>query len=151
MTGLASGFQTLVNAHGASATILPFGATLVELQVPDRHGKLGNVVLGLDDPEAYARQNVFLGAICGRVANRIRDARFTLGGVTYHLDANDPPHHLHGGGRGWYRANWAVAPGGTERAQLTLLHRSPEGDAGYPGAVDARATYRLTDDNELHI
>ena len=95
-------FHTLVNAHGASATILPFGATLVELRVPDRNGKLGNVVLGLDDPEAYARQNVFLGAICGRVANRIRDARFTLRGVTYHLDANDPPHHLHGG-RGWHK------------------------------------------------
>ena len=57
-------------------------------------------MLGLDDPDAYARQNVFLGAICGRVANRIRDARFTLGGVTYHLDANDPPHHLHGGAPG---------------------------------------------------
>lgn len=146
-----TGLHTLVNAHGASATILTLGATLVELRVPDRTGKLGNVVLGLDDPDAYARQNVFLGAICGRVANRIRDARFTLGGVTYHLDANDPPHHLHGGGRGWYRANWAVAPGPAERAALTLLHRSPEGDAGYPGAVDARATYTLTDDNELRI
>lgn len=151
MTGLPSGFHRLVNAHGASATILPFGATLVELRVPDRHGTLGNVVLGLDDPDAYARQNVFLGAICGRVANRIRDARFTLDGVTYHLDANDPPHHLHGGARGWYRADWTVGPGTDDRAALTLLHRSPEGDAGYPGAVDAQATYRLTDDNELRI
>ena len=146
-----TGFHTLINAHGASATILPFGATLVELRVPDRRGQLGNVVLGLDEPAAYARQNVFLGAICGRVANRIRDARFTLAGVTYHLDANDPPHHLHGGGRGWYRVNWTVAPGEVDRAALTLLHHSPEGDAGYPGAVDARATYRLTDDHELHI
>ena len=146
-----TGFHTLVNAHGASATILPFGATLVELRVPDRDGKLGNVVLGLDDPSGYARQDVFLGAICGRVANRIREARFTLAGVTYHLDANDPPHHLHGGARGWYRASWAVAPEQPDPAALTLLHHSPEGDAGYPGAVAARATYTLTDDNELRI
>src|SRR5581483_411998 len=118
-----------------SATILPFGATLVELRVPDRQGKLGNVVLGLDGPEGYARQDVFLGAICGRVANRIRDARFTLRGVTYHLDANDPPHHLHGGARGWYRAAWAVAPDQPGPAVLALHHRSPEGDAGYPGSV----------------
>jgi aldose 1-epimerase len=146
-----TGFHTLVNAQGASATILPFGATLVELRVPDRQGKLGNVVPGLDGPEAYARQDVFLGAICGRVGNRIRDARFTLRGVTYHLDANDPPHHLHGGARGWYRAAWAVAPDQPGPAALALHHRSPEGDAGYPGSVDARVTYTLTDDNELRI
>jgi len=146
-----TGFHTLVNAHGASATILPFGATLAELRVPDRHGNLGNVVLGLDDADAYARQDVFLGAICGRVANRIRDARFMLGGVTYQLDANDPPHHLHGGARGWYRASWVVAPAQPDRAALTLLHHSPEGDAGYPGAVEAQATYTLTDDNELRL
>jgi aldose 1-epimerase len=146
-----TGLHTLINARGASASILPFGATLVELRVPDRDGKMGNVVLGLDDPAAYAQQDFFLGAICGRVANRIRDARFTLAGVTYHLDANDPPHHLHGGARGWYRATWIVAPGEPERAALTLLHHAPEGDAGYPGAVDARATFTLTDDNELRI
>jgi len=146
-----TGLHQLVNAHGASATILPFGATLVELRVPDRDGKLGNFVLGLDDASAYARQDVFLGAICGRVANRIRDARFTLDGVTYHLDANDPPHHLHGGARGWYRADWGLGPEQSDPAALTLVHRSPEGDAGYPGAVEARATYTLTDDNELRI
>jgi aldose 1-epimerase len=146
-----TGLHTLVNARGASAKILPFGATLVELQVPDRDGQLGNVVLGLDDAAAYAAQNFFLGAICGRVSNRIRDARFTLNGVTYHLEANDPPHHLHGGRRGWYRATWTVAPEQRERAALTLFHRAPEGDAGYPGAVDVRAVYTLTDDNQLRL
>lgn len=146
-----TGLHRLVNAQGASASILPFGATLVELKVPDREGQLGNVVLGLDDAAAYAAQNFFLGAICGRVSNRIRDARFTLEGVTYHLDANDPPHHLHGGRRGWYRAAWTVAPEQPDRAAFTLLHRAPEGDAGYPGAVDARAVYTLTEDNQLRI
>jgi aldose 1-epimerase len=148
----ASDLYPLTNTRGATALISPFGATVVELRVPDRAGAFGNVVLGLDDPEAYAAQNFFLGALCGRVCNRIRDARFTLGGVTYQLEANDPPHHLHGGSRGWYRAVWkAVAddhPGG---ATLTLAHDSPEGDAGYPGAVAARATFTLTDENELRI
>ncbi len=152
-----SELHTLVNARGASATILPFGATLVELRVPDREGRLGNVVLGLDDPAGYPRQNFFLGAICGRVSNRIRDARFTLGGVTYHLEANDPPHHLHGGGHGWYRAPWiAKAPAGEPapaagRSSLALAYDSPEGDAGYPGAVKARAVYTLTEDNQLRL
>jgi aldose 1-epimerase len=145
-----SELHTLVNARGASATIAPFGATIVDLRVPDREGRLGNVVLGLDDPADYARQNVFLGAVCGRVSNRIRDARFTLGGVTYHLDANDPPHHLHGGSRGWYRVPWTVeAP--AERSSVALSYHSPEGDAGYPGAVRARAVYTLTDEDQLRL
>jgi aldose 1-epimerase len=152
-----SELQTLVNARGASATIAPFGATLVDLRVPDRQGRLGSVVLGLDDVAGYARQSFFLGAICGRVSNRIRDARFTLGGVTYQLEANDPPHHLHGGGRGWYRVPWivegsaegpAAAEGGSS---LALAYHSPEGDAGYPGAVKARALYTFTDDNQLRL
>lgn len=152
MSGTSGDLHTLTNARGATALISPFGATVVELRVPDRAGVLGNVVLGLDAPGAYAAQNFFLGAICGRVCNRIRDARFTLDGVTYRLEANDPPHHLHGGSRGWYRALWR--PGGNGHhsgAALTLTHDSPEGDAGYPGAVAARATFTLTDDNELRI
>jgi aldose 1-epimerase len=147
-----SELHTLVNTRGASATIAPFGATIVELRVPDREGRLGNVVLGLDDPADYPRQSFFLGAVCGRVSNRIRDARFTLGGVTYHLEANDPPHHLHGGSRGWYRALWKVEDAGTAQgSSLALVHHSPEGDAGYPGAVEARAVYALTDDNQLRL
>jgi aldose 1-epimerase len=149
MSASAPELHTLTNARGATAVISPFGATVVSLRVPDRDERLGDVVLGLDDPAAYVTQGFFLGAICGRVCNRIRDARFTLDGVTYQLEANDPPHHLHGGSRGWYRALWtpaAVAP-----ASLTLAHTSPEGDAGYPGAVAARVTFTLTDENELRI
>jgi aldose 1-epimerase len=144
-----SELHTLFNAGGASATIAPFGATVVEVRVPDREGRLGNVVLGLDDPAGYAKQNVFLGAICGRVCNRIRDARFTLGSVTYHLEANDPPHHLHGGSRGWYRVPWTVEASGP--SSVALACHSPEGDAGYPGAVTARAVYTLTEDNQLRL
>jgi aldose 1-epimerase len=149
MTAAGDGAFTLRNARGASATFIPFGATLVELRMPDREGRLDNVVLGLDDPAAYAEQKFFLGAICGRVANRIRNARFTIDGVTYHLPANDPPHHLHGGPRGWYRVTWEIESSADQ--SLALVHRSPEGESGYPGAVVARAVYTLTDDNALRI
>jgi aldose 1-epimerase len=151
MTPPAGELYTLTNARGATALLTPFGATLLELRVPDRDGRLGNVVLGLDDPAAYARQNFFLGAICGRVSNRIRDARFTLSGVTYQLEANNPPHHLHGGSRGWYRVPWSVVAAPPGGAALALGYHSTEGEAGYPGAVDARAVYTLTDDNKLRI
>ena len=122
-----SELHTLVNARGATATIAPFGATIVELRVPDREGRLGNVVLGLDDPAGYPHQSFFLGAICGRVSNRIRDARFTLGGVTYRLEANDPPHHCTAA------AGAGTAPTGPSRAgsakgsSLALTTTRPKG------------------------
>lgn len=147
-----AGIHTLTNARGSCARVATFGATLVELHVPDRDGRLGDIVLGFDDVAGYARQNFFLGATCGRVANRIRDARFTLDGTTYELEANDPPHHLHGGSRGWHRAAWTAEPfAAADGPAVRLTHLSPDGDAGYPGAVAARVTYTLTDDDRLRI
>lgn len=152
MSATPSDVHTLTNARGSFARIATFGATLVELQVPDRDGHLGNVVLGLDDPGDYAGQNFFLGATCGRVGNRIRNARFTLDGRTYDLEANDPPHHLHGGSRGWHRARWTAEPVTTadgDAVALTLI--SPDGDGGYPGTVEARVIYTLTKYDALRV
>jgi aldose 1-epimerase len=148
----AGDVHTLTNARGSLARVAGYGATLVELQVPDRAGRLGNVVLGLDDVAAYAGQNFFLGATCGRVGNRIRDARFTLDGTTYALEANDPPHHLHGGSRGWYRATWTAEPVTTADGDaVALTHVSRDGDGGYPGTVEARVIYTLTQYDALRI
>jgi aldose 1-epimerase len=144
--------HTLTNARGSLARIATFGATLMELRVPDRDGRLGNVVLGLDDVAAYAAQNFFLGATCGRVGNRIRNARFALDGNSYHLEANDPPHHLHGGSRGWYRAVWTAEPvTSADGEAVALTHVSPDGDAGYPGTVEARVIYTLTKYDALRV
>jgi aldose 1-epimerase len=144
--------RTLTNRRGSFARIATTGATLVELQVPDRNGQLANVVLGLDDVAAYAAQNFFLGATCGRVGNRIRDARFALDGRTYDLEANDPPHHLHGGSRGWYRAVWTAEPVTTaDGPAIALTHVSGDGDAGYPGTVEARVVYTLTEYDALRV
>jgi aldose 1-epimerase len=143
---------TLSNAHGLIATITNHGATLTSLEVPDRQGKLADVVLGLDDVTAYERGTAFLGATVGRVANRIRNATFSLEGKEYHLAANDPPHHLHGGPKGFYRVIWEARPLETpDGAALELTYVSEDGDEGYPGTVMAKTTYTLTDANELKI
>ena len=101
---------TLTNAQGLKAKITNFGATLTSLEVPDRDGKLADVVLGLDDIESYERGTAFLGATVGRVANRIRDAKFKLDAHEYRLAANDPPHHLHGGPKGFFKVVWDPKP-----------------------------------------
>ena len=151
-TSVNEGLCTLDAGNGIVAQVAELGATLVDLRAPDRDGRSDSVVLGLDDVAAYAAQPFFLGAIVGRVANRIRDARFALDGTTYRLEANDPPHHLHGGSNGWYRARWRMEPiAAVDGAAVALTHLSPDGDAGYPGAVTARVVYTLTPAGELRI
>lgn len=143
---------TLSNAHGLKAKITNFGATLTSLEVPDRYGKLADVVLGLDDLESYERGTAFLGATVGRVANRIRDAKFSLDGKDYRLAANDPPHHLHGGPKGFYKVIWDAKPVETPAGpSLELTYVSNDGEEGYPGTLTAKTTYTLSDANELKI
>lgn len=143
---------TLTNAHGLEARITSYGGILVSLRVPDRSGRLADVVLGYDSLEGYLRDKAYFGAIVGRCANRIARARFTLNGTTYELAANDGPHHLHGGLRGFSRALWRPEPAAGDRAPaLALHHTSPDGEDGYPGTVTARVTCTLTDDSELIV
>jgi aldose 1-epimerase len=143
---------TLTNAQGLKAKITNFGATLTSLEVPDRDGKLADIVLGLDDVASYERGTAFFGATVGRVANRIRDAKFKLDGHEYHLAANDPPHHLHGGPRGFYRVIWDPKPFETpEGPALELTYVSKDGEEGYPGTVKVKTTYTLTQANELRV
>lgn len=142
----------LQNGRGLRAKVSSYGGTILELHVPDRNGQTADVVLGLARIEDYERKSPYFGATVGRMANRVRDSRFVLDGKTYTLAANDPPHHLHGGVRGWDKVVWLADPsrGNTDSA-LTLTHTSPAGDEGYPGAVEASVTYRLTDTNELRV
>src|SRR3954470_11035690 len=101
---------TLTNAKGAVAKITNYGAIVTELHVPDRDGKMADVVLGFDNVDDYVKKSPFFGAIVGRVANRIKDATFVLEGKTYTLNANDKPHTLHGGPKGWDKVIWTAAP-----------------------------------------
>jgi aldose 1-epimerase len=143
---------TLINQHGLIAKITNFGAILTELDVPDRKGTSGDVVLGWDTLADYQKNDPHLGSTVGRVGNRIANAKFDLDGKTYKLAANNGPHHLHGGIKGWDKALWdAKARETPDGPSLELTLVSKDGDEGYPGTVHATTTYTLTRDDELRI
>jgi aldose 1-epimerase len=143
---------TLMNKHGLMAKITNFGAILAELDAPDRKGKSGDVVLGWDTLADYQKNDPHLGSTVGRVGNRIANAKFDLDGKTYKLAANNGPHHLHGGVKGWDKAVWEAKASETpDGPSLKLTLVSKDGDEGYPGTVNATTTYTLTNDDELRI
>lgn len=142
---------TLQNNNGMLIRILDYGGIITELHAPGRHGS-ADVVLGFDTLAGYTPNPAFMGAIIGRFANRIANARFTLDGVTRHLDSNEPPNHLHGGTTGFHCHCWQPEPY-TDREDLCLqlTRRSPDGEGGYPGNLDTVVTYRLRPDNALIV
>lgn len=143
---------TLKGAGGCEATITNYGGRIVSIVVPDREGKRADVVLGFDDLAGYLAKNPYFGALVGRYANRIGNARFNLDGKTFELEANDPPNSLHGGNHGFDKSVWTPKVlTGEHGDALVLTHFSPDGDAGYPGNLQVRVTYSLTSDNELHV
>jgi aldose 1-epimerase len=143
---------TLSNRHGLVAKITNYGAILVELHVPDRKGHLGDIAFGYDNLADYVKKTPYFGATVGRVGNRIADAKFELDGKTYVLAANNGPHHLHGGKKGWDKVVWdAEAMETAKGPALKLTYVSKDGEEGYPGTVTATAIYTLTNADELAI
>jgi aldose 1-epimerase len=143
---------TLTNKNGLIARITNYGAIITELHVPDRAGRLGDVVLGFENVDGYLKGSPYFGAIVGRVANRIMNAQFILDGKSYALEANDQPHHLHGGRKGWDKVVWnATAVDTADGPSLRLTYTSKDGDEGYPGTVTAETVYTLTNANELRV
>jgi aldose 1-epimerase len=138
---------TLTNELGMRASILSYGGIIQSLEVPDRHGTLGNVVLGFRTLEEYAGQESYHGALIGRFANRIANGRFSLDGTEYSLAVNNGPNSLHGGLKGFDRQVWEASimeVDGTPDAPKTLVLRriSPDGEEGYPGTLDVTIHYR---------
>ncbi len=143
---------TLRNKHGLTMKVANYGGVITELKVPDRNGKLDDIVLGFDDLKSYVNKNPHFGAIIGRVANRISGARFTFEGKTYPLAANDGKNSLHGGAKGWDKVVWdAEAFESPAGPALRLTYTSKDGEEGYPGTIRAKNTYTLSDDNELRV
>jgi aldose 1-epimerase len=143
---------TLTNRNGLIAKITNYGAIVTELHVPDRSGRLADVVLGFESLDGYLAGHPYFGAIVGRVANRIGNAAFTLEGTRYTLAANDKPHHLHGGTKGWDKVVWTAKTADTaDGPSIELTHVSKDGEEGYPGTVTARTVYTLTHNNELKV
>ena len=144
---------TLTNKSGASARILTMGGILANLYMPDRDGKLDDVIFGFDSVDDYLNGGGYQGALIGRYGNRIGSGRFTLNGVTYQLALNDNgKNHLHGGNVGFNQKLWDVVPFETaDSCGLILTLTSPDGEENYPGKLDVKVTYTLTDNNELKI
>jgi aldose 1-epimerase len=140
---------TLTNRHGMVARLITWGASLCELHVPDRDGKMDDVTLGFDDPARWVQPHPFFGCIAGRYANRIAKGKFTLDGETFTLAKNDGPNHLHGGVVGFDKRNWRGEPAGENAVRFH--YTSPAAEEGYPGTLEVSVTYTLTDDNALRL
>lgn len=153
--GTEATLYTLTNASGASVSVTDYGGIVTSIVVPDRDGALADVTLGFDSVEGYTSETYrnalpYFGAIIGRYGNRIADAQFELDGETYQLAANNGENHLHGGDVGFDGVIWDAAPVEGETA-VRLTRTSPDGEEGYPGALDVAVTYTLTDDDRLVI
>lgn len=134
---------------GVRVRVLSYGGIVQSLEVPDRDGHPADVVLGFADLDGYlSHPGPYLGALIGRYANRIAGGRFSLDGLTYALDPNNPPNSLHGGGRGFDKRVWEVAP--VEHG-VRLSRVSPHGEEGFPGRLDVSVTYTLDADGALRI
>ncbi|HET9954899.1 MAG TPA: aldose epimerase family protein [Polyangiaceae bacterium] len=143
---------TLKNRNGLTVQVTNYGATVTSVLVPDRNGTFDDIVLGFDHLDAYLTNGAFLGATVGRVANRIRNAKFELDEKTYSLAANDPPHHLHGGKQGFDKVLWSAAPfDSPEGPGLRLTYAAKDGEEGYPGNVQVSTIYTLSHDDELRV
>ena len=143
---------TLTNDNGMSVSIITFGGAIQKLMVPDRLGKLADVVCGYDDLDSYVNGDGYQGALIGRFGNRIDRGRFTLDGIEYTLFCNDGANHLHGGKVGFSHKIWdATASVESDGCCLDLSYVSPDGEEGYPGTLTVNVRYKLTADNALSI
>jgi aldose 1-epimerase len=141
----------LTDSGGMVAKIMTYGATITELDTPDRNGEMDDVVLGFPTLDGYLAPEPYFGAIVGRVGNRIAKGRFTLDGRTYQLATNDGVNHLHGGKKGFDKVVWdaEVVPGDASSVKFTYLSR--DGDEGYPGNCHVTVVYTIANSDELKI
>jgi len=142
---------TLSNRHGVEVDFIARGGTITAIRVPDRRGRVADVVPGFDAPDEYAGDSRYMGALVGRYANRIAGG-FSLDGKDYELPRNDGENQLHGGPCGFSAKAWRVAPfheGDVQGAVLALA--SPAGDQGYPGTMYVRVTYTLDDNGAFTV
>lgn len=148
---------TLRNKNGVTVKITNYGAIVTSIQVPDKNGTLGEVVLGFDNVQGYLtdqylKSGPYFGAVVGRYGNRIAKGKFTLDGKPYTLAVNNGPNHLHGGVKGFDKRVWqAKEIEGDTTGKLHLMYRSAAGEEGYPGNLQVSVTYNLMDNDELRM
>ncbi|GLR72000.1 aldose epimerase family protein [Agaribacter marinus] len=141
----------LINKHGMTVTLCDFGARILSIQVPSSKGELIETTLNLQNDEEILTDSAYMGAKCGRVANRISNASFKLNGQTFLLEANEPNKTLHGGPKGIGLRTWHTSPvtSGEGYQEVTFNIHSENGDQGFPGNMDISCIFRLNDDNSL--
>lgn len=139
----------LKNAAGMEVCITNFGGRVVSIMVPDKNGEMKDVVLGFPTIQDFRNNDSNFGALIGRYGNRIAKGRFTLDGVEYSLPINNGANSLHGGPNGFHNQHFDIQQAGDNA--LTCSYLSADGEAGYPGNLDVKVTYTLTDDNALKI
>ncbi|HEX5214987.1 MAG TPA: aldose epimerase family protein [Vicinamibacterales bacterium] len=142
------------NPTGMSIRAINYGAIITSILVPDRNGRLADVVIGHDDIDGYLNRSRFFGAVVGRYGNRIANGKFRLDGREYALAVNNGPNHLHGGVKGFDKVIWAVekvAPPTPGDSTIAFTRTSPDGEEGYPGTLKVRVVYTLTTKSELVV
>ena len=149
VAGQPTSLYVLKNAKGAEACVTNWGGRLVSVMVPDKNGKMTDVVLGYDSIQAYINSTGNFGALIGRYGNRIANGKFKLDGTEYTLPQNDKTNCLHGGPEGFDRQMWTANQTSPQSVELTYL--SKDGEAGFPGNLNVKVTYTLTDDNAIDI
>ncbi len=148
--GKKTSFHTLRNKNGLVAQVTNYGAIIVSIYVPDRDGNMSDIVQGYDTIKEYIDGNgPYMGAVCGRCANRIGKGKFNLLGKEFYLAVNNGPNHLHGGITGFNRVTWDVVK--SSPSSIQMLYLSADGEEGYPGNLRVSVTYTLTEKNELRL
>ena len=147
--GKQTGLYTLKNKNGVVVQITNFGGKIAAIFVPDRNGKMDDIVLGYETIQEWIKGNTYFGAICGRYANRIAKGKFVIDNKEYSLALNNGPNALHGGIKGFNDVVWDVVK--SNDFQLELKYVSKDGEEGYPGNLTVKVIYTLTDLNELKI
>lgn len=143
---------TLDGVGGMRLEVLDYGAIVRGLHVPDRHGRMVDVVLGYDDLPSYEDDRLYVGVVIGRYANRIRGGTFVLDGTTHHLPTNDGSHHLHGGFRGFGKVVWRARPfEDAETVGVMLEYSSKDGEEGYPGNLEVQIGYAISSANVFSV
>ena len=143
---------TFSNKNGLTVKMTNYGAIVVSVETPDRNGKLANINAGFDNLDSYLAGSPYFGATVGRFCNRIANGKFSIGNKEYTLAQNNGDHHLHGGEQGYDKVVWTGTPVRRKGSQgVEFSYLSEDGEEGYPGNLAIKATYLLTNNNELVV
>lgn len=143
---------TLTNKKGIEMKVTNYGCIVTSLKVPDKSGKINDIVLGFNELQSYLKKNPYFGAIIGRYGNRIANSKFSLNGKEYNLAKNDGPNNLHGGIKGFDKVIWDAGEIKDNKSiGIEFKYLSKDGEEGFPGNLSVTVTYTINDNNEFKI